>query len=356
LPSFNRSQPDMQYWYLNGRFVRDKLLTHAVKQAYEDVLFNHRHPAYVLYLTGNPQLIDVNVHPTKHEVRFRDSRSVHQLVVHAVHEALEKIRPGQQAAALPQQEKPGNEISIPTPQTGCQQPHSYQPHSYQQNENRVRPNDQATFSQQKLAFAVQEPTAVYATVSLGTALAQLRNTYILAQNEQGLIIVDIHAAHERLTYEKMKREQASQPAASQPLLVPVILQLSRQELTAWEKYQAELAGAGIITEALGPETIAVREIPVLLLKADIAQIIRDVLADISMQVHTGRVQETMNEILGNIACRHSIQANHALTLTEMDALLRQMEQTANSGHCNHGRPTWKPISWAELDKFFLRGR
>lgn len=361
LPSFHRSQPDMQYWFLNGRFVRDKLLTHAVKQAYADVLFNNRHPAYVLYLAGNPQQIDVNVHPTKHEVRFRDSRSIHQLVAHAVHEALEKVKPGQPAVVA---ETPSACETSPVENRGSRgiSLDKSLPSSFLQREEilktpaPVNSTDITSPSQQKLAFTVQEPVATYSALSLGTALAQLRNTYILAQNEQGLIIVDIHAAHERLTYEKMKQQHSTQPVASQPLLVPITLQLSRQELIAWEKYQTELTGAGILTEALGPETIAVREVPVLLLKTDIAQIIRDVLADISMQVHTKRVQETLNEILGNIACRHSIQANHSLTLTEMDALLRQMEQTANSSHCNHGRPTWKQISWSELDKFFLRGR
>lgn len=355
LPSFNRSQADMQYWYLNGRYVRDKVLMHAVRQAYEDVLFNGRHPAYVLYLECNPQQVDVNVHPTKHEVRFRDSRSVHQFIVRAVHEALEKIRPGELVAAAVEN-LPIRENKVPDNTSAVTPAHRHHAHHYQ-------PRSQ---QQQALAFSVQEPAAHYCVevvdhtpkpaLSLGAALAQLRNTYILAQNEQGLLIVDIHAAHERITYEKMKREKAEEGVITQPLLMPITMALSRQELQAWEKYQSELSAVGVVTEALGPETILIREIPILLLRADIAQIIRDVLADLSVHVSSARVNETMNEILGNIACRHSIRANHPLTLPEMNGLLRQMEQTANSGHCNHGRPTWKQITWSEVDKFFLRGR
>ncbi len=215
--------------------------------------------------------------------------------------------------------------------------------------------------QQPLTFTVAEPTPHYhaaptTAFSLGTALAQLRNTYILAQNEQGLVIVDIHAAHERLTYEKMKQEQREEGVITQPLLVPITLSLSRQEYSTWEKYQSNLSATGIITEALGPETILVREIPVLLQKTDIAQIVRDVLADLIVHAQSVRVNDTLNEILGNIACRQSIRANYSLTIIEMNALLQQMEQTPNSGYCNHGRPTWKQIPWTELDKFFLRGR
>lgn len=355
LPSFNRSQADMQYWYLNGRYLRDKLLTHAVRQAYEDVLFNGRHPAYVLYLTCNPNAVDVNVHPTKHEVRFRDSRTVHQFIVHAVHEALEKIRPGAKLepamAPVVTTESP-MENSLICEKTLAKMPHYYHQHTPSQPQQR------------QLAFTVQEPQAHGAietptasiSASLGTALAQLRNTYILAQNEQGLVIVDIHAAHERITYEKMKQQQTDQGVITQQLLAPITLALSRQEFQTWEKYQTDFANAGIITEEMGPEIILVREIPVLLQKTDIAQIIRDVLADLITHVSSARLTETMNEILGNIACRQSIRANYSLTLPEMNALLRQMEQTANSSHCNHGRPTWKQISWQELDTFFLRGR
>ena len=342
LPKFNRSQADMQYGYLNGRYVRDKLLTHAVRQAYEDVLFNNRHPAYVLYLACHPNKVDVNVHPTKHEVRFRDSRTVHQFIVHGVHDALEKIRPAP--------------VIMPKP---CSQPSS-QPFYYHPPSGLHPP------PAQQLSFAVQEPPPLPivavtpepapAVQSLGTALAQLRNTYILAQNEHGLLIVDIHAAHERILYEKMKQEQSEQGMMTQSLLAPISIGLSRQEFQTWEKYQSELATLGLVTEALGPETILVREIPVLLQKTDIAQIIHDVLADLMTHVSSARISETINELMGNIACRRAVRANYSLTIPEMNSLLRQMEQTAHSSHCNHGRPTWKQLSWPELDKFFLRGR
>jgi DNA mismatch repair protein MutL len=378
LPDFNRSQADMQYWYLNGRYVRDKLLTHAVREAYEDVLFNGRYPAYVLYLTCDPQQVDVNVHPTKHEVRFRDSRTVHQFIVHTVHEALEKIRPG--SPRLPEQlqevSAEGNpsyakETVIASASEAIQYGISTESEldcfaGARNDDNHsaihsreMRATPKIAPHQQPLAFTVAEPTPHYhaaPALSLGTALAQLRNTYILAQNEQGLVIVDIHAAHERLTYEKMKQEQREEGMITQPLLVPITLALSRQEYQVWEKYQSNLSATGIITEALGPETILVREIPVLLQKTDIAQIIRDVLADLIIHAQSVRVNDTLNEILGNIACRQSIRANYSLTIIEMNALLRQMEQTPNSGYCNHGRPTWKQIPWTELDKFFLRGR
>ncbi len=350
LPDFNRSQADMQYWYLNGRYVRDKLLSHAVREAYQDVLFNNRHPAYVLYLTGDANQVDVNVHPTKHEVRFRDARSVHQFIVHTLREALAQIRPA------PAKSPSMSEIptAIPDQREHQEAPSSARPWAKMAEKNFV------TSQQQALSFQIQEPQQTYVVAeknpSLGTALAQLNNTYLLAQNEQGLIIVDIHAAHERIQYEKMKQEQPSTLSSVQPLLIPITVNLNRQELTIWEKHHTELADSGLVTEALGPETILVRAIPVLLQKADIAQIVRDVLADLAVQTSSARLPNLINEILGNIACRRAIRANHPLTLVEMDALLRLMEQTPNSGYCNHGRPTWKQITWAEIDKFFLRGR
>ena len=192
---------------------------------------------------------------------------------------------------------------------------------------------------------------------LGTALAQLNNTFILAQNEQGLIIVDMHAAHERLTYEKIKQQEANQGGiVKQALLVPLTVKLNWQEYQIWETYQSSFIESGIVTEAIAPETILVREIPVLLHDADIIQLIHDILADFQTYSNSSRVANTLHEILGNMACHGSIQANHSLTLIEMNALLRQMEQTPNSRHCNHGRPTWKQITWSELDRFFLRGR
>ena len=350
LPSFNRSQADMQYWYLNGRYVRDKLLMHAVKQAYEDVLYGDRHPVYVLYLSANPNQVDVNVHPTKNEVRFRDSRTIRQFVFHAVHEALEQIRAGVSISTLRDGGSQGGEprFSPFIPALGlC-------PSAGSDQRSDSRCHAAGIADKQQLSFAVQEPVTHF-NLSLGTPLAQLRNTYILAQNDQGLIIVDIHAAHERINYEKMKAFPTLKTAI-QPLLVPITVHLSRAEFNIWEQHQEELTTSGLVTESIGPETILIREVPILLQKLDIAQILHDVLADLLTFSVSHRMPETINEILGNIACHNSIQANYSLTLPEMDALLRQMEQTANSAHCNHGRPTWKSITWKELDKFFLRGR
>ncbi len=342
LPSFHRSQADMQYAYLNGRFIRDKLLAHAVRQAYEGILFHGRYPAYVLYLTCDPGRVDVNVHPTKQEIRFRDSRQVHNFVTYAVREALQKIRP-----FPPSQIKPSSkEVLLAT-------------HNYYQKSLSLTP----------LPIAVMESASTYQACkptiqgpsfqggsSLGTAIAQLHNTYILAQNESGLIIIDMHAAHERLVFEKMKNLQEGQPIPTQPLLLPVDIALNSQEYKCWEIQQQYFSEAGLITEAIGPDSILVREIPVLWKNFDIAQLIHDVLADLITYSISNRMQQKMYELLGNIACHNSVHAKYSLTITEMNAILREMEQTPNSSQCNHGRPTWKQFTWRELDRFFLRGR
>jgi DNA mismatch repair protein MutL len=401
LPDFNRSQADMQYWYLNGRYVRDKLLSHAARQAYEDVLFHGRYPAYVLYLTCPPQRVDVNVHPTKHEVRFRESKNVHQFIVHAIREALEKVRPGTQSTAV-LAEQPAvmhaEPVTISAQQASCLREEVSKSENYVNAQDKklaipghrevtldfantqdINKNSSSrpwariadkkpqtgtgiAASQEKLAFNVQETPAPYTipkptpSTGLGTALTQLRNTYILAQNQEGLLIVDIHAAHERITYEKMKQNEDQESRVTQILLTPIMVILNPQEYNTWEKHQEKLSANGLVTEELGPNQILVREAPVLLQKCNLEQILRDLLADLAIHGDSMRMKDNIREILGNIACRQSIRANYSLTLTEMDALLRQMEQTPNSGFCNHGRPTWKQMTWAELDKFFLRGR
>lgn len=368
LPSFNRSQADLQYCYLNGRYVRDKLLSHAVRQAFEDVLFHGRHPAYVLYLTCPPQQVDVNVHPTKHEVRFRDSRSVHQFMVHAVLEALEQFRPGTKSTSTPV------EISPPTASTHDSiNPAVIAPPSTSASNITLA---SSKMEQEPLILHVNEIAPIYPhpkpvsqssrndktsspptpVMGLGCVLAQLRNTYILAQNSAGLVIVDIHAAHERITYEKMKKSETEESRVTQTLLTPLLIKLNHQEYNIWEMHQDNFKACGLETEMMGPGQILVREIPVLLQKHDLEQILRDVLSDLAVHGESVRVKENIRELLGNIACRQSIRANYTLAMPEMDALLRQMEQTPNSGFCNHGRPTWKQITWSELDKFFLRGR
>lgn len=375
LPHFNRSQADLQYCYLNGRYVRDKLLSHAVRQAFEDVLFHGRYPAYVLYLTCPPQRVDVNVHPTKHEVRFRDSRHVHQFIVHAVREALEKFRPAAPRDPMPLTPVSANDTAFtPVPpltssyrDTGLSAgPGLIAKSNVTQQEIltlRVQETPPAYSHDEKSALSQSVPpiaendnASPISVTGLGSALAQLRNTYILAQNSAGLVIVDIHAAHERMTYENMKKSEAETSRAAQALLTPLIVKLNHQEYQLWEIYRENFDAYGLVTESMGPGQIVVREVPVLLQKCDLEQILRDVLSDLAVHGASVRVKDNIREILGNIACRQSIRANYSLTLPEMDALLRQMEQTPNSGFCNHGRPTWKQIPWNELDKFFLRGR
>ncbi len=359
LPAFHRSQSDMQYWFLNGRYVRDKALSHAARHAYEDVLYNQRYPAYILYLNCDPATVDVNVHPTKQEVRFRDSRSLHQFIVHGIKTALEKIAINPAHGQSPLLGIKGENHDSPPPapmRRGCNPPFS------------PPRNPIAT------THAVQEQLAVYEYITtlieqpnqaktesihnlhLGTALAQLKNTFILAQNDQGLVIIDIHAAHERLQYEKLKKEGHIIQKATQPLLIPLTMALSTEEYQIWEEHQEQFLSAGINTSALNETSILIREIPVLFAKIDICRLIHDFLSDLSVLPASQKIPELWHELLGNIACKNSLKTNEKLTLQEMDALLREMEITPNSSQCNHGRPTWKQFNWSELDRFFLRGR
>lgn len=340
-PTYTRSQTDMQYFYINGRFVRDKLLSHAMRQAYHDVLFHGRHPAYVIYLTIAPTAVDVNVHPTKNEVRFRDGRTVHDFVVKGVHDALALVRP----------------------------------QSISNNDNVLvsnKPNSQSYESAQRpMRLQVQEEMATYAELKespptqvvkkeedypLGHAIAQLHGIYILAQNNKGLVIVDMHAAHERIVYEKMKREWLNEGVVTQSLLMPMSIQLNKNEQQCWERNQEVFARLGLRTEAIGPDSIIIREVPVLIKEAEIATLVRDVIADLLANDSSARLDETMNAVLASMACHGSVRANHSLTVPEMNALLRDMEKTEHSGQCNHGRPTWKQMSLSELDQFFLRGQ
>ena len=340
-PKFNRSQTDMQYFYINNRFVRDKVLTHALRDAYHDVMFHGRHAAFILYLTIDPKLVDVNVHPTKHEVRFRDSHSVHELVRRGVKEALAQIRPG--------------EIHIPQPQAGMPHFTAPAPRNYPQYQ-----------AQETVELAVHEPQAHYQKSNyqievanlpkLGMAIAQLKQTFILAQSEAGLVIVDMHAAHERVLYEKLKAQEKQQKITVQQLLVPLTLSLSLEEMQIWQERLNELKQAGINTEQVGPCEIIVREIPSLFAKANIKQLICDSLADWLKTENSDRTQHQHNHILATIACHAAVRAPHELSITEMNALLRDMEQTPHGGLCNHGRPTWKLFNYSEMDAWFLRGR
>jgi DNA mismatch repair protein MutL len=349
LPAHARTARDTQYFFVNGRFVRDRLLAHAVRQAYQDVLHHERHPAFVLFLEIDPSQVDVNVHPTKIEVRFRDARGIHQFVFHALNKALAQTAVGDTASNTPASHASGLVYAAP-PAYSRQQSMGLriaQPPGFYDT----------LFGAAPSSFAPQlseDPPA--AVPPLGFALAQLSGIYILAQNEQGLIIVDMHAAHERIMYEKLKRALDEQQIPMQPLLVPVTFPAEALDVATAEEHGEFLHQIGFDLGAVSPTTLVVRGIPVMLQDADARTLARDVLREVR-ESGAGRVlTERRNELLGTMACHAAVRANRRLTVPEMDALLREMEHTERSGQCNHGRPTWHQISLPELDRLFLRGR
>ena len=373
LPTFSRSQADLQYFFVNGRMIRDKLVAHAVRQAYRDVLFNGRHPTFVLFMELDPGVVDVNVHPTKHEVRFRDGRMVHDFLFSSLHRALADQRPGavEEASERQQLNQPAT-ASAPL-QSGVfsgqtRMPLSEPPAGWQADRSSAggfagtaMAGYQALYGAESDSASppgqVSMPAAGQEEVPpLGYALAQLHGVYILAESAQGLIVVDMHAAHERITYERLKLAMAEEGLRSQPLLVPASIALSQREVDCAEAHADWFARLGFAVQRMGPETLAIREIPALLRQADAEQLVRDVLADLLEYGTSDRIQAHQNELLATMACHGSVRANRRLTLTEMNALLRDMEQTERSGQCNHGRPTWTALSMVELDKLFLRGR
>ncbi len=345
-PAFSRSQPDLQYFYVNGRMVRDKLLAHAVKLAYHDVLFHGRHPAYVLYLELDAARVDVNAHPAKYEVRFRDGRLVHDYVFRTVEAALKDTTPHSPIAGASGVEPQAQ------PAASFQNPHMQQPMALRVAE------DMAAYARLH-AVAPQpapSPTGPSAVPPLGYALAQLHGIYILAAASEGLVLVDMHAAHERITYERMRASLGSGRVVSQPLLVPVRVTVSRREAGMAETVSAALAEIGFLVECRGPETLVIREVPALLQGEDTAQLLRDLLADIAEHGTSRRLDAALERVLATRACHTSVRAHRELTLAEMNALLREMEHTPRADQCNHGRPTWMRLSMTELDKLFLRGR
>ena len=355
LPTFSRSQADQQFFFVNGRAIRDKLVTHAVKQGYTDVLYHGRHPVFALYLALDPAGVDVNVHPTKHEVRFRDSRSVHDFIFRTIHHALSALRPDDmtQAAAAGGiaestpaffGERAPTQASIPLPNPG---------RSHGGNIPAQIDQYRQMFATESVALGEAEPGEI---PPLGYAVAQLHGIYILSQNERGLVVVDMHAAHERITYERLKRSRELDGVKQQPLLVPVSLAVTEKEVGLAEEFAGYFAELGFSLEAASDESLVIRGVPVLLAKADAAQLVRDVLSDFAEYGSTLRIEEHRDEILSTMACHGSVRANRRLTVPEMNALLRDMEETERSGQCNHGRPTWFEVSLAELDGQFLRGQ
>ena len=360
LPTASRSQADQQYFHVNGRLVRDRVVAHAVRQAYADVLYHGRHPAFVLFLELDPQGVDVNVHPAKSEVRFRESRLVHDFLYRSLHEALAEARAGAgpmvDAGVAPgAAEAARSPLSMARNQSGIRFGVGEPLAGYAALLGRNSENTAVAGMQDKQA-ADRPETDTSQIPPLGFAIAQLHGIFVLAQNAHGLILVDMHAAHERITYERLKRDQQGEGIRSQMLLVPMAIAVSEREAAIVEEQTGRFAELGFDIVRSGPQGITVRRVPSLLAGGDVAQLVRDVIADLATHGSTTRVEEAGNELLSTMACHGSIRANRRLSLPEMDALLREMEITERSGQCNHGRPTWVQLSLQELDRLFLRGR
>jgi DNA mismatch repair protein MutL len=365
LPAHSRARADAQYCYVNGRFVRDKLLSHALRQAYQDMLHGSRYPAYCIFLEIDPATVDVNVHPAKTEVRFRDSRAVHQFVFHAVQRALSASQSAgsgtpatRRLEAIPAETRSSEESARPA--FGNWPP----------RQESLRVNESAASAY--LTFAQPAQSARPASSGgplpsewtpscrdappLGYALAQLHGVYILAQNAQGLIVVDMHAAHERILYEKLKNAFDSCQVATQALLIPAVFSVEALDVAAAEEHAAALRDLGFDLTALGPAQLAVRAVPALLQAADPAALARSLLGELREHGVSQVLAARRNELLATMACHGAVRARRQLSLPEMNALLRQMEETERADQCNHGRPTWTPVLMAELDRLFLRGR
>lgn len=378
IPDAARSRGDQQFFYVNGRFVRDKVLAHAVRSAYEDVLHGQRQPVYALFLEIDPARVDVNVHPTKIEVRFRDGREVHQAVRHAIENALAVPRAGHGAAApLADAATPLPEPAVPPAVAPMMRPWSQPSMQFVARERQGLGDSAAMWPSRAYerpmadtpAFSPATPTAqpaaamAAATQSddteawpLGRALAQLQGIYILAENSQGLVIVDMHAAHERIVYERLKTQLEGAAISSQPLLIPATFAATPQEVATAEACASVLPALGLEITPFSPKTLAVRAVPGTLAEGDPVELARGVLAELALHDASTVVQRAQNELLGTMACHGAVRANRKLTLDEMNALLRQMEATERSDQCNHGRPTWRQVTVRDLDALFLRGR
>jgi DNA mismatch repair protein MutL len=348
LPTFTRAQPDLQYFFVNGRMIRDRLVAHALRQAYADVLFHGRHPAYVLYLELDPAQVDVNAHPAKHEVRFRAARGVHGFLYQAVERALAGTKPsGAGVAPPPAESRFGNGASA-RPWSG--------PARQDAMALAVSERPPANWPDEPLAAAASAPVRAADTPPLGFALAQLGGIYILAQNRDGLVIVDMHAAHERVVYERLKAGLDAGNATGQPLLVPLSVRVTAAEADLAESVAADLARFGFEMDRRGPDVLVIRQLPAALANSDAESLLRDILSDLAEQGGSRRLEERIHQVLATMACHGAVRAHRQLGLAEMNALLRDMEGTERADQCNHGRPTWTQLSLPELDKLFLRGR
>jgi DNA mismatch repair protein MutL len=388
-PTFNRHKSDTQYVYVNGRFVRDKLISHAIRQAYQDVLHHDRHPAFVLFIELDPNLVDVNVHPSKTEVRFRDGQAIHRFIFHSLHKALatptgvSNATTANQAAYNPfanpaLNAQTANYATNPYPQYQSQiNLSAKEPNSFYQTLFGNSANNSQNYSSNQLnntalqanrdglagdADFANNCNENYAEndFPLGFAVAQIHGVYVLAQNAQGLVVVDMHAAHERIMYEQLKNALDTKSVAMQPLLIPVSFNADRLEVAtvqeALASNDASLQQLGFDIAILSPTTLAVRAVPTMLQDADAVTLARDVLRDLREYGASRALTERRNELLGTMACHAAVRANRSLNITEMNALLRDMEATERSGQCNHGRPTWFQVSMSDLDKMFMRGK
>ena len=364
-PTFNRNSRDTQYVYVNGRFVRDKLIAHAIRQAYQDVLHHDRHPAFVLFLALDPTLVDVNVHPAKTEVRFHDGQAIHRFIFHALHKALATPTGASNAATASQAAFNPFASNQPHPTYQSQinlaanQPTNFYATLFGNNEQNIAREKNAALGA-NIHAPLSDAAPTMHDFPLGFAVAQIHGVYILAQNAAGLVVVDMHAAHERIMYEKLKNALEAKTVSMQPLLLPVSFNADRLEVATVQEELSSGAGnlqqLGFDIAVLSPNTLAVRAVPTMLQNADAVTLARDVLRDLREYGGSRALLERRNELLGTMACHAAVRANRSLTITEMNALLRDMEATERSGQCNHGRPTWFQVSMSDLDKMFMRGK
>lgn len=344
LPTYSRNHPDLQHFYVNQRMIKDKSASHAIKRAYHDVMYHDRYPTFVLYLSIDPDQVDVNAHPAKHEVRFRESRLVYDFIFSRVAHALAAYKP-----------TPMNTPDIPfisSPPARV----SYPPRATQQ----ALYFEEAESSVVEEVVAAPEVQTVVLTSTpqhtLGFALGQLHGIYILAENEHGLVIVDMHAAHERILYERLKKEWQMEGIARQTLLLPVTVSATEAEIQCARTYRESLLTLGLDIEEIGPQSLIVRSLPAAIKETNITQLVHDVLSELQTSEMSEKIKHHVEAWLGNFACRCAVRANYKLNHAQMNGILRQMETTSHSSQCNHGRPTWRQFSMSELDKFFLRGR
>ncbi|NVK10778.1 MAG: DNA mismatch repair endonuclease MutL [Gammaproteobacteria bacterium] len=375
-PTFSRAQADLQYFFVNGRAIRDRVVTHAVRQAFRDVLFHGRHPAYVLYLELDPATVDVNVHPTKHEVRFRDQRLVHDFLFRSLHRVIAELTPSSNAVPTQLGESLVEGADNETPISGSSLTSSFgdqQPLSLATNtlSTQSSPSYASNFQSRPTSSAASDWAGLYQrsegattpTVNepseippLGYAIAQLKGVFILSESAAGLIVVDMHAAHERIVYERMKRDVRHEGISSQPLLVPQALSVSVGQVEAAESNSELFDKLGLRIEVASEESVVIREVPVILQTANVEQLVYDVLVDLEKYGTSDKIDAHIDELLATMACHGSVRANRKLSIPEMNALLRDMEATERSGQCNHGRPTWTQLDMNQLDKLFLRGQ